>query len=82
MRNTLKIVSVSQPSWPAVLLVAQGLSPELGAAYPGAQGDVWDAQNDMAAALGGSLLGVLLIRTLRGRVGASPLSTEQQAAGL
>jgi putative membrane protein len=37
-------------------LLAQGVSPESGPAYLGAQGDQWDAQNDMAAALYGSLL--------------------------
>jgi putative membrane protein len=31
--------------------VAQIVSPELGAAYLGTQGDSWDAQNDMTAAL-------------------------------
>jgi putative membrane protein len=36
--------------------VAQIVSPELGAAYLGAQGDVWDAQKDMAAAFYGALL--------------------------
>jgi putative membrane protein len=36
--------------------VAQLVSPELGAAYLGAQGDVWDAQKDMAAAFYGALL--------------------------
>jgi putative membrane protein len=32
------------------------VSPELGTAYLGTQGDVWDAQKDMAAALGGAAL--------------------------
>ena len=36
--------------------VAQIVSPELGAAYLGAQGDAWDAQKDMAAAFYGALL--------------------------
>jgi len=40
--------------------VAQLVSPELGAAYLGSQGDVWDAQKDMAAALYGALLWVVL----------------------
>ena len=39
-------------------LVAQAVSPELGAAYLGAQGDPWDAQRDIAVALLGSLLAV------------------------
>lgn len=37
-------------------LVAQIVSPELGAAYLGTQGDEWDAQNDMIAATAGALL--------------------------
>jgi putative membrane protein len=36
--------------------VAQIVSPELGAAYLGTQGDVWDAQNDTTVALIGALL--------------------------
>ena len=36
--------------------VARIVSPELGAAYLGSQGDVWDAQKDMAVALYGALL--------------------------
>ena len=36
--------------------VAQALHPELGAVYLGSQGDLWDAQHDMAAAFIGSLL--------------------------
>jgi putative membrane protein len=36
--------------------VAQIVSPELGAAYLGSQGDIWDSQKDMAAALYGALL--------------------------
>ena len=37
-------------------IVAQIVSPELGAAYLGTQGDEWDAQKDMIAAFSGSLL--------------------------
>ena len=40
--------------------VAQIASPELGAAYLGSQGDIWDAQKDMAAALYGAVLWVVL----------------------
>lgn len=35
-------------------LTAQIVNPELGAAYLGTQGDEWDAQKDMAAALAGA----------------------------
>lgn len=37
-------------------VVATLVSPELGNAYLGAQGDEWDAQKDMAAAVGGGAL--------------------------
>lgn len=37
-------------------VVAQIVSPELGAAYLGTQGDEWDAQKDMIAALLGAVL--------------------------
>lgn len=37
-------------------IVAQIVRPDLGAAYLGTQGDIWDAQKDMAAAFVGALL--------------------------
>ncbi len=40
--------------------VAQIVSPELGDAYLGTQGDIWDAQKDMTAALSGSILAMAL----------------------
>jgi putative membrane protein len=40
--------------------IAQVVSPELGAAYLGTQGDMWDAQQDMTAAFGGAALCVIL----------------------
>ena len=45
-------------SWFEVVegIVAQIVEPELGAAYLGTQGDVWDAQKDMAAAFVGAVL--------------------------
>jgi putative membrane protein len=46
--------------------VAQVVRPGLGAAYLGAQGDLWDAQHDMAAAVGGTALAVLLTWVLGG----------------
>jgi putative membrane protein len=36
-------------------LIAQIVSPELGTAYLGTQGDEWDAQKDMAAAFSGAV---------------------------
>ncbi len=49
--------------------VARAVHPELGVTYLGSQGDVWDAQKDMAAALYGALLSMtllLIVRALRG----------------
>lgn len=40
----------------AEAVVASLVSPELGSTYLGTQGDEWDAQKDMAAALTGALL--------------------------
>ncbi len=40
-------------------VVAAFASPELGGAYLGMQGDVWDAQKDMAAAFGGAALAMV-----------------------
>ena len=41
--------------------VARIVSPELGDAYLGTQGDVWDAQKDMTAALAGAVLCMMLV---------------------
>ncbi len=52
--------------------VAQAVHPELGITYLGSQGDVWDAQKDMAAAMYGALLcTALLLLYRRPRVGVS-----------
>lgn len=40
-------------------IAAQMVSPELGTAYLGTQGDEWDAQKDMAAALAGAVFTML-----------------------
>lgn len=62
--------------------VTEAVHPELGPAYLGAQGDVWDAQKDMAAAMYGALLcmGILLgFRILRKiSLGAAPIGTEER----
>lgn len=42
-------------------VVAVIVSPELGSLYLGTQGDEWDAQKDMAAAFGGSIMGIVFI---------------------
>ncbi len=45
-------------------IVAELVRPEVGAAFLGAQGDIWDAQADMLAALLGSVAGLLLFSVL------------------
>lgn len=53
--------------------VARMVHPELGITYLGSQGDLWDAQKDMAAAMYGALLCVgLLLLYRRPRLGISP----------
>jgi putative membrane protein len=42
-------------------VVAQIVSPELGAAYLGTQGDEWDAQNDMIAATVGAVICMAIV---------------------
>jgi putative membrane protein len=58
--------------------VAQIVSPELGAAYLGSQGDVWDAQKDMAAAFYGALVWLALTlwaQRRRARAAANGIGT-------
>jgi putative membrane protein len=45
--------------------VARAVHPELGITYLGSQGDPWDAQKDMAAALYGSLICAAVLFALR-----------------
>lgn len=44
-------------------IIAQIVRPDLGAAYLGTQGDIWDAQKDMLAAIGGGLLAMAAAKT-------------------
>jgi putative membrane protein len=44
-------------------VVAAFVSPELGNAYLGTQGDEWDAQKDMASAFGGAALAMIVTLT-------------------
>jgi putative membrane protein len=46
-------------------VVAMIVSPELGAAYNGTQGDEWDAQKDSALAAAGSVLAMVLLAVRR-----------------
>lgn len=54
--SAFAIVAVSGSYEMLEALFASIISPALGQAYLGTQGDVWDAQKDMAAALVGALL--------------------------
>ncbi|SLM46632.1 conserved membrane protein of unknown function [Nitrospira japonica] len=45
--------------------VARAVHPELGISYLGSQGDIWDAQKDMAAALYGGLLCTAVLMLVR-----------------
>ena len=47
--------------------VARIVHPDLGITYLGSQGDIWDAQKDMTAALYGSLLCVTILLLWRSR---------------
>ncbi len=48
---------------------ARIVDPDLGIAFVGAQGDVWDGQKDMALALGGTLVALALGEVYRRRRG-------------
>ena len=49
-------------------IIAQVVHPDLGAAYLGTQGDIWDAQKDMTAAVFGAIIATALTTGRRGRV--------------
>ncbi|MDH4098069.1 MAG: DUF2238 domain-containing protein [Nitrospira sp.] len=57
--------------------VAGAVHPELGITYLGSQGDVWDAQKDIAVALYGALLCVTILAAVRAVRGAYPSSQAQ-----
>jgi putative membrane protein len=46
-------------------IIAQIVHPDLGAAYLGTQGDIWDAQKDMVAAIFGGLLAMAPIAAIK-----------------
>jgi putative membrane protein len=69
--------------WLAVLALSGGyeivegwtariVSPELGVAYLGTQGDEWDAQKDMSLANTGSLISLALTAVYRHKTGREP----------
>lgn len=59
-------------------VVAQIVSPELGAAYLGTQGDEWDAQKDMMAAFSGALLCMVIVLT-SAKLGWSTYFSDERA---
>ena len=60
--------------------VAGAVHPELGITYLGSQGDVWDAQKDMAAALYGALIVMSVLVILRVRRSGRPVLASETAA--
>ena len=60
--------------------VAGALHPELGITYLGSQGDLWDAQKDMAAALYGALIVMSVLMVLRARQAGRPVLGPETAA--
>ena len=50
-------------------IIVQIVHPDLGAAYLGTQGDIWDAQKDMVAAVLGGILGTVAVAVVRRRRG-------------
>jgi putative membrane protein len=51
-------------------VVAMIVSPELGAAYLGTQGDEWDAHHDMFLALSGAVVAMIVTATTTGKPGS------------
>lgn len=51
---------------------ARIVDPEVGMAFVGAQGDVWDGQKDMSLALAGALLTMALTAVMRRATGREP----------
>jgi putative membrane protein len=52
-------------------LAAVIVSPELGLAFLGTQGDIWDAQKDTALAFSGAIIAMLVTRVVDRRAGLS-----------
>lgn len=54
-------------------IIAQIVHPDLGTAYLGTQGDIWDAQKDMVAAILGGILATMALGVVRAvRARAAP----------
>jgi putative membrane protein len=61
------------------MAAAQATNPELGAAYLGTQGDIWDAQKDMGSAAIGAVLSMVITATVRRLVHKRPGLLAQEA---
>jgi putative membrane protein len=59
--------------------IALALSPDAAEAYNGQQGDMWDAQKDMALALGGALVGTLIAMCRDQRASLRAAPADQQS---
>jgi putative membrane protein len=62
--------------------VAERVDPSAGLAFLGAQGDVWDAQKDMALAVVGAVIALSIVALIRWRyaaVSGSALHTQREA---
>ncbi len=57
-------------------IIAQIVHPDLGTAYLGTQGDIWDAQKDMVAAILGGILATIAISVGRKTAGLKTPSTD------
>lgn len=62
------------------MVTAQVTNPELGAAYLGTQGDVWDAQKDMGCAAIGAVLSMVVTATVRRLVHKRPQLLAEEPA--
>jgi len=67
--------------WAIEAAVAQLTHPELGAAFVGSQGDLWDAQHDMLAATCGTVIALLLIATWLRWADGAPIGTAAAERG-
>lgn len=63
---TVPVVLAGSGFFEVVEAIVAGLvSPELGAAYNGIQGDIWDAQKDMSLALTGAVICMMVTATFK-----------------
>jgi len=62
------------------MVAAEVTNPELGAAYLGTQGDVWDAQKDMGCAAIGAVMSMVVTATVRRLVHKRPQLLAEEPA--